>query len=172
MSNIASSSVLSPPISAVSHAADVLMPGTSSGSTKNKQVAQSVFERFLLSTQHPMGVMYPSDMDDVARLVMCDPIIWRQFAYWAVYTHISEKTKSSLAGSSVVQYLGKAMLITRDWYSGDPICRPFFEEMDRNKGNNWFSKLIVEVETKICDVKHKRGEKVVRTYDSWRHCNA
>ena len=98
----------------MSHAADVLMPGTSSGSTKNKQVAQSVFERFLLSTQHPLGVMYPSDMGDVARLIMCDPVIWRQFAYWAVYTHTSEKTKSSLAGSSVVQYLGKAMLITRD----------------------------------------------------------
>ena len=58
MSNKASSSVLSTPISAVSHAADVLMPGTSSGSTKNKQVAQSVFERFLLSTQHPLGVVW------------------------------------------------------------------------------------------------------------------
>ncbi len=57
------------------------------------------------------------------------------------------------------------MLITREWYSGDPICKPFFEEMDRNKGKNWFSKLIAEVETKICDANHKRGEKVVRTYD-------
>ena len=43
--------------------------------------------------------------------------------------------------------------------------------MDRNKGNNWFSKLIAEVETKICDANHKRGEKVVRTNDVWRYCN-
>ena len=150
-----------------------LLSGTAAGSTKTKEVAITALEGFLLHTNKDGGECYPLAFSEVPPSILCQEKFWRQLAHYFVYSY-TKKDGLPLVFLTVQEYMRKCLAVTKETYGKEDAHKAFFLSTSSggggsgsgsgsSAGDNWFSKLLVEINNKLMSILRLAGEKAAAT---------
>jgi hypothetical protein len=131
------------------------MTGISSSHSGGREAAVECLELFL--SKYPL--QYPSaSFQDLPVDVVCSQALWRGWASFVVFEHVSISTDRPLAHGTVKGYLQKVMATCKEKFEKDPAGQVFFKDLE--KENNWWDKMLDKVREEIEKYMREMGEKL------------